>query len=227
MSNTSNEGFNEPVNVKKPGFLNQVASTLKESVGMSEDNTIAGKLGEIRNKATAVIADQTGKAGNQATKLAGQAVNTYGQARNQVMNRVSNAQNRGKTFINTARNTATSTMKTAQNTARATLATATNEAQKRVENLKGLHSNATGTTAVIAAIKKNGKKTRRHIRKHMDHLARKVEASCGKTTSNAITVGGRRKTKKGKKGKKGRKSKKRHRKTKRSKARHTKRRSRR
>ena len=226
MSNTSNEGLNESVNVKKPGFLNQAVSTIKESVGMSEDNTFAGKLGEIRNKATAVIAEQTGKAGNQATKLAGQAVNTYGQARNQVMNRVSNAQNRGKTFINTARNTATSTIKTAQNTARGTLATATNEAKKRVENLKGLHSNATGTTAVIAAIKKNGKKTRRHIRKHMDHLARKVEASCGKARNNAITVGGRRKTKKGK-GRKGRKSKKGHRKTKRSKARYTKRRSRR
>lgn len=214
MSNTSNEGFNESVNVKKPGLFNQAVSTLKESVGMSEDNTFAGKLGEMRNKATAVIAEQTGKVGNQATKLAGQAVNTYGQARNQVMNRVSNAQNRGKTFINTARNTATATMKTAQNTATATLATATNEAKKRVKNLKKLHSNVTGTTKIIAAIKKNGKKTRKHI----NHLARKVEASCGKARN---IVGGRRKTKKSKKG---------HRKTKRShrnKARHTKRRLRR
>ena len=222
MSNKNNVGLNEgnlsegletnkPVSVKsnsEPGLFNKAVSTVKGAVGMKPENSFANKLGELRNQATSVIAEQTGKAGNQAKELAGQAANAYGQSRNQVMNGVGKAQNRGQNIIGQIKNTAASTVKTAQNTATATLATATNQAQKRVENLKELHSNATGTTAVIKAIKKNGKKTRRRIEQHMNRMAKQVETSCGKAKNNSITVGGKRKSRKGKaKGKDKRKTK--------------------
>ena len=100
-------------------------------------------------------------------------------------------------------NTAKGIAKTLQNTAASTFATATNEAQKRVETLDDLHSNATGTTKVIKAIKRNGKKTRRHI----NHLAKQIERSCGKaknnSNSNSITIGGKRKSRKTRKGRTG------------------------
>lgn len=201
-------GSNESVNIKsksEPGLFNQALSTV---IGMKPKKSFVNKLGELRNQATSVIANQTGKAGNQAKELAGQAANAYGQARNQVMNGVGKAQNRGQNIIGQVRNTATATAKTVQNTATSTLATATNQAQKRVENLKELHSNATGTTKVIKAIRKNGKKTRRRIEQHMNRLAKQVETSCGKARNNSITVGGKRKSRKTKaKGKNKRKTK--------------------
>lgn len=217
-----NLGPNNPVSVKnnnESGLFNKAVSTVtgavKDVVGLRPENSLANKLGEIRNQATSVIANQTGKVGNQARDLAGQAVNTYGDTRNQVMNTLGNAQNRGQNIIGQLRNTAAATAKTVQNTATATLNTATNQAQKRVENLKELHSNATGTTQVIKAIKKNGKKTRRRIEHHMNRLAKQVETSCGRERNNAITVGGKRKSRKGRKGRNGKKSKKGYRKTKR------------
>ena len=102
-------GLNEPVNIKsnsKPGYLNQALATVKGAVGMKPENSLVNKLGELRNQATSVIAEQTGKAGNQAKELAGQAANAYGQSRNQVMNGVGKAQNRGKNIIGKIKNTA-------------------------------------------------------------------------------------------------------------------------
>ena len=212
IENTINEtnlneglGSNEPISVKsntEPGLFNQAVSTVtgavKRATGMNPENSLANKFGELRNQATSIIANQTGKAGNQVKNVTGKAMNAYGQARNQAMNRVGNVQKRGQNIISQARNTAAATAKTVQNTATATLATATNQAKKRVENLKELHSNATGTTQVIKAIKKNGRKTRKHIDHHMNRLANKVETSCGRVKNNAITVGGKHKSRKAK-----------------------------